>query len=699
MKKSFRQLLVVFVAVFLVSARTMAPDTPPPRSSHNPLMPDPGELFDFARVNVDAIKSASMYTENKVSMLLSAIGGVNDKDRTFANTMLQLDEVYNTLQKATSVYELIAATSTDKAIRDLAGEMQGKFNTRTDELLQNEALYKAVLAYSATRDAEQLQGERAFFLKKMLRQFELNGMNLPVASRDTLKSINSTLNALSVEFGKNISGDKTKVSFSASELRGLPDDFVKSFESKAGSGQYAFDLSTPTYTTFMNQCWNTDSRKKMYLAKMNVGGAANEKLLVQILSLRTRKAKLLGFASYAEYATADIMAQTTANVWKFENGLAEDLRPKAQKDLSLLLQVKSKYEGTAATTIYPYESAFYTTMLLKEKYNVDQEKVKEYFEMNNVIQGIFSVYQKLYNVRFAEDTKPSAWFKDVKAYSVYDNATDKRIGYFYLDLYPRPDKYNHFGCFSLTGSKRFADGTEQLRSAALVCNFPPPSDGKPSLLPHNTVTTFFHEFGHLIHVLLSNTELAAFAGTNVATDFVEAPSQIMENWAWQPGVLALFARHYQTGKLIPDTLVEHMIAARNLNSGLNMLQQVYYGTLDFTLNDNPPPVDAKEIVVLNASLQNKITFFPYVEGSHFAGTFGHLTGYGSKYYGYLWSLVYAADMFSEFQRTDPLSPETGARYREQVLSKGGSDDALSLVTNFLGREPNNSAFMRQIGLN
>ncbi len=672
-------------------------DDKPKLSSNNPLLPNPDQLFDFAKVTVDTINSAASIVDADVKAKLNAIVNQDNSKRTFENTMKALDEVYNVLQKTTSVDELISETSTDKGVRDLAGEMLGKFTTTTDELLQNEGLYNAVKTYSETDEAKKLTGERAYFVKRVLLEFNLNGMALPPSARDTLKALNSKLNDLNVAFGKNIASDTTKVIFPKSELAGLSDDFIKTFLI-AGHNSYSFNLSTPTYNEFMTECTNTESRKKMYVAKMNVGGEANEKLLVQIIKLRTQKAQLLGFKTYSQYATSDIMSESTDNVWKFEKGLAADLRPKAQKDLDEMLEVKTKMTGVKATQIFPYEQMFYGNELLKSKYNVDPEKVKEYFEMKNAINGIFTVYQKLYNLRFVEDRNPSVWYKEVKAYSVFDNATNQRIGYFYLDLYPRENKYNHFGCFGLTGSKTYSDGKKQLHSAALVCNFPPSTPDKPSLLPHSQVVTFFHEFGHLIHCMLSETELAYFAGTNVATDFVEAPSQIMENWVWQKDVLSLFAKHYKTGKVIPDSLLNHMIAAKNLNSGLLMLQQVFYGTFDFTLNDGFNVQSSDDIVAKTKELQNSITFYPWVEGTHFAGTFGHLTGYGSKYYGYMWSLVYAADMFSEFQKTSPLDPATGKRYRDCVLSKGGSDDALNLVKNFLGREPNNAAFLKQIGL-
>jgi thimet oligopeptidase len=695
-------LLLVFYPKQNVAIGIPAPaDEKPKLASGNPLLPEPEQLFDFAKVDTKAITAAAMASEKRVDSIIAGFLQYKNFPRTFANTMSPLDEIYNTLQKAASVYELMSETSTDKGVRDLSGEMLGKFNTKTDELLQNQQLYDAVKAYSTTDEAKNLTGERAFFVKRLLQEFNLNGMGLSISDRDTLKMLNSKLNDLSVQFGKNIAEDKTKVEFyNGKDVTGLPQDFLNGFLIPSGTGGYSFDLSTPTYNEFMTDCSNEASRKKMYVAKMNVGGLANEKLLVEIIKLRTRKAQLLGFKTYSQYATSDIMSQNTETVWKFEKGLATDLRPKAQQDLSLMENDKLKDHPGEKTkpVIYPYDWMYYQNMELKNRYNVDAEKVKEYFEMQNTIDGIFTVYQKLYNLSFVEDKNASVWQQDVKAYSVFDNATKQIIGYFYLDLFPRENKYNHFGCFGLTGSKTYPNGKKQMHCAALVCNFPPSTADKPSLLPHSQVVTFFHEFGHLIHCMLSETELAYFAGTNVATDFVEAPSQIMENWVWQKDVLSLFAKHYKTGQVIPDSLLNNMIAARNLNSGLITLQQVFYGTLDFTLNDGYAPKSADDIISKTKELQNSITFYPWVDGTHFAGTFGHLTGYGSKYYGYLWSLVYASDMFSEFQKTSPLDPATGKRYRENVLSKGGSNDAIKLVGNFLGREPNNAAFLKQIGL-
>ncbi len=688
----------LFFLLFAVIAfsGTPAPQLHPSVTTANPLMPQWNELYNFTALTEAQINSAAMYSENNVTMLISTVAGVDSAKRTFENTMLVVDDIFNVLQKQQSVYELLVNTHTDKKMRDLTGQKLERFTTLIDQLFLNEQLYRSVSEYSASAEAKSLSGERKFFLDKIMRDFLRNGMKLAKGERDKLKVLNQEINELGVSFTKNISTNKDKVIVKSDAVAGLTEEFLKPY--RKGKDTLIFDLSTPTYTAIMSQCKNAATRQKMYMAKMNVGGAANEEILAKILAKRTEKAKILGYNTYAEFATGDIMSGNPARVWDFEKGLAADLRPKAQADLNKLLALKSAETGNEEVALMPYEAAYYTTRLLEKDFNVDPEKVKEYFPMQACIDGIFSVYQKIYDVRFVKDEKANTWHKDVVAYSVYDNKLNALIGYFYLDLYPRADKYNHFGCFGLTGSKTFLTGNKQLKTAALVCNFPQPTAEKPSLLPHSMVTTFFHEFGHLMHVILSETELAAFAGTNVAIDFVEAPSQIMENWAWQKEVLSLFAKHYKTGEVIPSDLVDRMISARTANSGLNALQQVYYGTLDFTLNDNPKPPDAIGIYELNARLQNQITLYPWVEGTHFAGGFGHLNGYGSKYYGYLWSLVYSCDMFSEFEKKGALAPEMGARYRTEVLSKGGSNDALKLVSNFLGREPNNKAFLKYLGL-
>jgi thimet oligopeptidase len=280
---------------------------------------------------------------------------------------------------------------------------------------------------------------------------------------------------------------------------------------------------------------------------------------------------------------------------------------------------------------------------------------------------------------------------------VYDAVTKEQIGYFYLDMYPRDDKYSHFAEFDIIPARKGA-GEKQLPVASLVCNFPKPTPDKPSLLLHKDFYTLLHEFGHLIHALLSEAELASYAGTAVPRDFVEAPSQIMENWAFDKTMLISFSKHYKTGESLSAEMAEKLIASQNVKAGLDALQQIFYGITDYTLYDGFDAGGTKSTSDVVREVQNSVTLFPFLEGTLMEASFWHFTGYGAKYYGYMWSLVYAQDMFSVFAEKGLTNPEAGARYRKEVLSKGGSADPLILVKNFLGREPNNKAFLKKLGL-
>jgi len=407
--------------------------------------------------------------------------------------------------------------------------------------------------------------------------------------------------------------------------------------------------------------------------------------------------KLLGYNSYAEYRTEDRMAKNPKNVWNFENDLKQQLREKAENDVAEMLTIKSARLGKNAKTIHPWEAGFYENQVKLKKYKLDREEVRQYFEFNNVTEGLFTIYQRLFNVRFEKVQNPSVWHEDVQMFSIYDKTSGALIGNFYLDMFPRANKYGHAAAFSVTMGKMTENGYQK-PATALVCNFPKPTDFQPSLLTHENVETYFHEFGHLVHGVLTTSQLISYAGTSVARDFVEAPSQMLENWVWQKESLSLFAKHYETGEVIPEVLLEKMIAAKNINSGTKALQQIFYGIYDFTLNDGFDPDGDKSTTDLIKELKNEITFYPYQEGTHQQASFGHLNGYGAAYYGYKWSEVYAQDMFSVFEANGILNPDIGLKYRRIILEKGGTVDPYELVKEFLGREPNSEAFLRSMGI-
>jgi thimet oligopeptidase len=456
-------------------------------------------------------------------------------------------------------------------------------------------------------------------------------------------------------------------------------------------------MSYPSYTPFMKLAESDNAREKLRFIFNNRAVDTNVEVLDDIIRSRMELVKLLGYRTYAEYRTEDRMAKNAKNVWNFENDLKVKLRSKAKKDLLEMMAIKSeRTESKLIFSIQPWESAFYENKVKLKKFNLDSEEVRQYFEFNNVTEGLFTIYQLLFGIRFEKVENGSVWHKDVQMYSIYDKVTNELIGNFYLDMFPRANKYSHAAAFSVVMGKRTEKGYQK-PATALVCNFPKPTEFQPSLLTHDNVETYFHEFGHLVHGVLTKSDLVSYAGTSVARDFVEAPSQMLENWVWNKESLSLFAKHYQSGEIIPNILLDKMIAAKNVNSGTKSLQQVFYGIYDFSLNDGFDPDGQETSTDLMKKLKNEVTLYPYQEGTHQQASFGHLNGYGAAYYGYKWSEVYAQDMFSVFEKKGILNPEIGMKYRKVILEKGGTVNPRDLVKEFLGREPNSKAFLKSMG--
>ena len=387
-------------------------------------------------------------------------------------------------------------------------------------------------------------------------------------------------------------------------------------------------------------------------------------MLLRLLVQRKKKAELLGFPTFAAYQTADRMSKTPEAVWSFENGTISPGKGKNRKDLQELVEEKRKHlNQSMASTIEPWETSFYGNLLLVNKYSVNSEEVKEYFELNNVTDGMFKITQQLFGVKYLEDKNASVWHPDVKAFDVQQNGNT--IGRFYLDLFPRPNKYTHAACFPVRKGKQEGKA-RQNPIAALLCSFNAPTPGKPALLSHSQANTYFHEFGHVLHNMLTTAELASQSGTAVKRDFVEAPSQIFENWVWNYESLKLFARHYKTGEVLPKALFDKMLAAKNVGSGLDASRQPSLGILDMTLHDRYDPNGPKTTSEIAKEVYNQVLPFRFVEGIAFHAAFGHLLGYAAGYYSYMWSRVFAEDMFSVFEQNGILmqkrAGDTGSWY-------------------------------------
>lgn len=684
---SFLVFLLILIIPSLAADKNSTQNT-------NPLLGKFNEVIQFADLTADDIKEATDVSIKEARESLAKLYAIPKEQRTFDNTMLELDNIYN---KAGNVYGcvyLMGNVHPDDATRNQAQESNAEFAKFFNEISLDENLYRAVKDYSESAEAKSLTGYKQRFVEKTVEDFERNGFALPKEKRDELKVINDKLSDLSILFQKNIAEVNDFIIVDESEIDGLQEDYKNARRQE--DGKYKIDLTYPSYIPFMKFSNSESARKKLYTLYNNRAATKNPEVLIKVLLLRQQMAELLGYKTYAEYRTGDRMAKTPQTVWDFENNLIDKLKEKARMDYDELLSVKrAKFGSDTINVIQPWESGYYNNILLKEKYDLDQNIVKEYFETNNVIDGLFSIAQHLFGVEFEEVKDPSVWHKDVRLFNVKQDG--KIISRFYIDLYPRANKYSHAASFPMIGGKETVDGY-QLPTATLVCNFPAPTADMPSLLPHGDVETFFHEFGHVLHSVLTKTKLSSQSGTSVSRDFVEAPSQIFENWTWNYESLKLFAKHYKTGEVLPEELFDKMLAAKNVGSGLAYTQQVYYGILDFTLHDKYDPTSSKPIVEIQKELQNKITLYPYLEGTQMFAAFGHLMGYAAGYYSYLWALVYAQDMFSVFEKNGVMDVNTGKRYRDIVLANGGSRDELEMVKEFLGREPNQNAFFKSIGL-
>ena len=661
----------------------------------NPLIYSKNQNIDFAAINEYDIKNATEYVLREADLILSEIITVPTAKRTFVNTLLRLDDLYDTVSKVSSPLELLASVHPNRKIRDKSDESILIIQRYFIELSANEALYEVVHKFSTSKEAHELPLNQKRFLESELRDFRNSGLGLSMKDREKLKRIQNRISELSLKFENNLASHLDTLFITHNMIAGLPDDYKQNH--LQADGKYAIDLSYPSFYPFMEYAESDSLRKVLRYKFLNRGIPYNLNILDEILFNRKSLSELLKYPSYAALNIEDAMAKTPEAVWRFEKDLIKKINQIADVDTEELLQLKRDLKDDDDEIIFDWEKHYYENKLLQKKYNVDSEEVKQYFQVDNVINGLFIISSQLFNLKFLEIDNPSVWHSDVRMFEVRENADNRLIGQFYLDLYPRENKYQHAAAFSIVSGKKL-NSWYQRPISCLVCNFPPPGKNTPALLLHEDVETFFHEFGHLLHDILTKTELSSQAGSSVAMDFVEAPSQMLENWVWNKTSLSLFATHYKTNEIIPDSLLNRMMKARNIQSGNNLLQQIFYGILDLTLHEEFDSSNVKSTTEIMSELQNSITNYAYTEGTHQQASFDHLLDYGASYYGYLWSEVFAADMYSVFEKEGVLNQEVGLWFRKTILEKGGSENPMNLVKAFLRRDPNNEAFLKNHGI-
>ena len=686
------KVIFILIPLFIASCQ----ENQPILETVNPLLRNSNQVIDFAQLSPENISKAASTVIEQAEGQLKIILAV--KDRDFENTMRDYDRLNNSIYRTAMPLELLMDVHPDSVIREACKKAHSELKNFLYGLEINEDLYIAIKAYSNTDDAIQLIAHKKKFLNDIILEYKRSGFDLDSEKRKTVKELKTIIDRLGKEFSSNVAASTSNfIEITPEQADGLDTAYLNA--RKTENGTYKIDVTYPSIGPFFKYCKNELLRKELLTLYYNRGVPENVIILDSVLYYRHQLAKTLGYNTFAEYAFEDKMAQNPKTVWDFENSLIEMLREKAREDYDKILETKSKYLQTPAKQIKAWEKNFYTQILKEQEYQLDDREVRNYFEFNNVLEGLFQITQSLLGLRYEEVKNPSVWHPDVRMFNCYDTKSDKLIGRFYLDMFPRENKYSHAAMFTITGGMALENDGYEMPEAALVCNFPKPEGDNPSLLFHSNVGTFFHEFGHLLHCLVSKAELSAQSGPEtVVLDFVEAPSQIYENWAWQKQTLSIFAKHYKTGEMIPDELLDKMIAVKHLNSGIDAKRQMFYGTYALTVHDRYIPYGENNTTIIGYKLRQEITGFEMPENSHFEASFGHLIGYTAGYYSYMWSKVYAQDMWSIFEEKGILNPEIGREYRQKVLEPSGSIEPLELVKNFLGREPNNKALLKDLGL-
>lgn len=628
----------------------------------------------------------------KLEKDLATLIAIPQAERTFENTIMGYERAFDNYGNALGMSGFLSYVSTDKKFRDAANDLQMQISQYMVDVATRRDVYKAIREYTDTNP--RLDPVQAKLVKEMLIGFKNSGMDLNDADLEKFKALNKEKAEYIIKFDKNIQEYKDPLAVTQEQLQGLGEDYIQKL-SKTDDGKYLVTLDYPDYVPFMQNADDEQARKELEFKFNRRGGQENVELLEKTLTLRREIARLLGYKNHAELRLEDRMAKNPKTVMAFLKDLQKKLKPLGKKEDKEMIAYKNSKTGKNSRTLYSWESGYWSNKFRKENLELDSEKIKEYFPSQVVIDGMLDLFGGVFGITF-EPVDIPVWHPDVKAFKIKDKASGELVAYFYMDLYPREGKYKHAACFGLVEGEEKQDGTYQNPFVAIVANLNKPSGDTPSLLKHSEVETLFHEFGHVLHNALTKAKYSAFSGTSVSWDFVEAPSQMLERWAWDPQVLKKISKHYKTGEALPDDLIKRMIAAKNFGAGGMYLRQDFFAQYDMTLHTADTTPDTTKLYF---ELTKKIRGLPLTKGTIPQASFGHIMGgYDAGYYGYLWSEVIAEDFFGEFKKNGIFNPETGLKFRREILEKGGTLDEEKMVENFLGRPADNKPFLKSIGL-
>ena len=670
---------------------------------NNPLL-TPFETAPFSKIKNEHFSPAIHHFIAVTKTQINEISE-NKEAPTFKNTIEALDGTGLQLDRITSIFFNLNSAETNDEIQKIAQEISPALSDFKNDLLLNEKLFKKVKHVYENRTSLSLNKEQAMLLKKNYIGFTRNGANLSYKDKDKLREIDGKLSKLKLQFGENVLAETNKFYLQITnekELSGLPDGVIEMAAQTAKEKKmtgWVFTLDYPSYVPFVTYSNLRELRKKITIAfgqrafKNNVND--NQASILETVNLRHQRAQLLGYPSHAHFVLEERMAKTPEKVLEFLTELLEKAKPAAQSEFKKLEDFAKELDGI--NQLEKWDAAYYSEKLKQKLFDLDDEKLKPYFKLENVIEGVFKIANKLYQLNFKEVYDVDTYHKDVKTYEVTDQNKDF-IALFYADFHPRAGKRS--GAWMTSFKVQYKSNTKNERPhISNVCNFTKPTKSKPSLLSFSEVTTLFHEFGHGLHGMLANTTYKGLSGTNVSWDFVELPSQLLENWCYEKEALELFAKHYKSDEVIPMELIEKIKASATFHEGMQTLRQISFGLLDIAWHGKDPSSikNVKEFETLSFSATQ---LYPDVKNNCMSTSFSHIFqgGYSAGYYSYKWAEVLDADAFKYFKDHGIFNKKIATKFKDTVLSQGGTCDPLELYIKFKGSKPNPEALLKRAGL-
>ena len=670
----------------------------------NPLLQD-FTTAPFSKISSDdykpAIKKAIEIAKKEIDIIVK-----NTDNPTFENTTVALDFTGEKLNRITSIFFNLNSAETTDEIQKIAQEVSPWLSEFANDITLNEKLFTRVKAVFDVKDSLNLDAEQQMLLEKQYKGFARNGANLSEEKKAELRKIDAKLSKLSLKFGENVLAETNAFELHLTDekdVEGLPEsakEAAKQVAEEKNKEGWIFTLDYPSYIPFMTYAKNRELRKKLAIAAGKKGFQnnefTNEKIVLDIVNLRHQRANLLGYKTHAHFVLEERMAETPEKVIEFSNELLAKAKPAAEREFSELENYAKKLDGI--DQLQKWDGAYYSEKLKKEIFDLDQEILKPYFKLENVINGVFTIANKLYDLHFEEVFDIDKYHEDVKTYNVTDSEKNL-IAIFYADFHPRKGKRNGAWMTSYK-SQQIKNGINERPHVSIVCNFTKPTATKPSLLTFNEVTTLFHEFGHALHGMLANTTYNSLSGTSVFWDFVELPSQVFENWCYEKEALEIFAKHYETGEIIPMKYVEKIKESANFHEGMQTLRQLSFGLLDMKWHggESPQTISSVKDFEVDAFAETKL--YPDVKENCMSTSFSHIFqgGYSAGYYSYKWAEVLDADAFEYFLEEGIFNKEVATKFKENVLSKGGTEKPMELYKRFRGKEPSSDALLKRAGL-